>query len=156
MNLVRLSEHVIDNSNGVATTCYLYKNNEIIATGKHYNPLETPYPYGYAWLTYVFADKTVFWKRGPYPVGEGDGMYQHIIYKNGIETFHVPTKEALGSIEYRKDTNEIVGKSMCYHEDPPDFGLPTPITNTEDVIAYTVNFDTEDNPLSWEAYVWPR
>ena len=156
-HIIRLDEHIVNNMNGVEEACYIYKNNEIIATGKNYNPLETPYPYGTPFRTYVFANKNAFWKRGPYPVGEGGGIYQHIIYSDGTETFHVPDETRGASVEYRRETLEILSKSVCYFDElVPDFELPAPISSIDDVINWMVHFSPEDVPLSWEAYVCPR
>ena len=124
-NIIRLEEHITNNMNGVEQYSYVYRDNEIVANGRNYDPLETPYPYGTPFRTYVFANKNAFWKRGPYPVGEGSGIYQHIIYSDGTETFHVPVEGTRGdSVEYNRETMEIVSKSICYFDDEvPEFGL---------------------------------
>lgn len=156
-HIIRLDEHIVNNMNGVEQSCYIYKNNEIIATGRNYNPLETPYPYGNPFRTYVFANKNAFWKKGPYPIGEGGGIYQHVIYDDGTETFHVPDETRGGSVEYNRETGEIVSKSICYFDElVPDFGLPAPISSIDEVINWMIHFSPEDNPLSWEAYVCPK
>jgi len=156
-HLIRLDNHLLNNFSGVEEYTYIYKENVIIASGRNYNPLETPYPYGFPFRTYVFANKNVFWKRGPYPVGEGSGIYQHIIYSDGTETFHVPDGTRGGSVEYNRETMEIVSKSICYLDElVPDFGLPAPISSIDEVINWVVHFSVDDTPLSWEAYVCPR
>jgi len=156
--MIRMEEHLVNNFSAVEQYTYIYKNNEIIASGKNYNPLETSYPYGTPFRTYVYANKNAFWKKGPYPVGEGSGIYQHIIYHDGVETFHVPDITTRGdSVEYNRETLEIVSKSTCYFDEVvPDFGLPTPISSTDDILNWVVHFSPEGTPLSWEAYVCPR
>ena len=157
-HIIRLDEHIVNNMNGVEQDTYVYRDNEIVASGKNYDPLETPYPYGTPFRTYVYANKNVFWKRGPYPVGDGSGIYQHIIYDDGTETFHVPDSTTRGdSVEYNRETMEIVSKSICYFdEEVPDFGLPAPVSSLDEIINWVVHFSPDDTPLYWEAYVCPR